>query len=140
MIEELRSSGRLNLMAGRLISCDLESSRIAVAIRKKGDRNETTPRLLFDAAFRCTGPEADITKTNVPVLQSLRAHGLISPGPLGVSPRATREAAASLWLLGPLQREDLWEITAVREIRQQAQEVAAEIQHVLKQHSNTSNQ
>jgi uncharacterized NAD(P)/FAD-binding protein YdhS len=140
MIEELRSSGRLNLMAGRLISCDLESSRIAVAIRKKGDRNETTPRLLFDAAFRCTGPEADITKTNVPVLQSLRAHGLISPGPLGLSPRATREAAASLWLLGPLQREDLWEITAVREIRQQAQEVAAEIQHVLKQHPNTSNQ
>ena len=96
-------------------------------------REEGALTPLFDAAFMCAGPEADITKINVPLLQSLRDHGLIEPGPLGLGPRTTPEAAASLWLIGPLRREDLWEITAVREIRQQAIEVVAEIQNFLKQ-------
>jgi uncharacterized NAD(P)/FAD-binding protein YdhS len=140
IIAQLQSSGRLNLMAGRLLTCGLESSRIAVTIRKRGVSKDPTSRHLFDVAFRCTGPEADITKTTVPLLRKLHAHGLIEPGPLGLGPITTREAPTSLWFLGPLQREELWEITAVREIRQQAGEVATEIQRPLRSHSTTLEQ
>jgi uncharacterized NAD(P)/FAD-binding protein YdhS len=139
VIDRLQSSGRLALMAGKLVSCQLDSPQTAATITVRGARNESPARHLFDASFRCTGPEANITKTTVPVLQNLRNHGFIEPGPLGLGPTLARKAPPSLWLLGPLRREELWETTAVREVRQQAHEVAVEIQNFLKASLTTNN-
>jgi hypothetical protein len=40
-----------------------------------------------------------------------------------------------LKLLGPIQRDSLWEITAVRELRLEAQKIAKEVMHTLELHS-----
>jgi uncharacterized NAD(P)/FAD-binding protein YdhS len=37
------------------------------------------------------------------------------------------EAAPPLWVIGPLQRETLWEMTAARELRDEAERVAEKI-------------
>lgn len=124
VLERLQSSNRLQLIAGRILECNRDGERLTIALRERGPSGAIIRRSC-DVAFRCTGPEADITKTDNPLLKALHAHALIEPGPLGLSPLRAREDVP-LWLLGPLQREDLWEITAVREIRQQALDVAAE--------------
>jgi len=135
VLERLQSTHRLHLLAGRLVECAQEGKRLAIAIRERALAGTTVQRTV-DVAFRCTGPEADITKTDNPLLRAFHAHALVEPGPLGLSPLCVREGAIPLWLLGPLQREDLWEITAVREIRQQAQDVAAEV-HVFRRNTAT---
>jgi uncharacterized NAD(P)/FAD-binding protein YdhS len=135
VLERLQASNQLQLIAGRLVECNRDGERPTIAFRERGPSGAIIRRS-FDAAFRCTGPEADITKTDNTLLRALHAHALIEPGPLGLSPLRAGEHAVPLWLLGPLQREDLWEITAVREIRQQAQDVAAEV-HVFLRNTAT---
>jgi uncharacterized NAD(P)/FAD-binding protein YdhS len=139
VLEQLQSSHRLQLIAGRLVECKPDGARLSVAFRERGPLGAIIRRS-FDVAFRCTGPEADITKTDSPLLKSLCVQNLIEPGPLGLGPLRASEDSIPLWLMGPLQRENLFEITAVREIRQQAYEVATEIQDFLATATTASNQ
>jgi uncharacterized NAD(P)/FAD-binding protein YdhS len=131
VLARLEAAQRLKVIAGRLLAFADNSPPISVTIRKRGERGPTTMRACFDVAFRCTGPEGDITKSDSPLLRTLLSQSVIQPGPLGLSPILTNDSPPSLWLIGPLQRENLWEITAAREIRQQAHAVATEIRDAL---------
>jgi uncharacterized NAD(P)/FAD-binding protein YdhS len=75
----------------------------------------------FDAAFLCVGPEGDISRMTNPLVQNLLRRGLVKPGPLKLG---IVESAPHLWVIGPLQRENLWEITAARELREEAEKIA----------------
>jgi hypothetical protein len=68
----------------------------------------------------------------MPLAQNLLRRGLLAAGELSlgavIPPLALPEQHIHrLKLLGPLQRESLWEITAVREIRIEAEKIANEI-------------
>jgi uncharacterized NAD(P)/FAD-binding protein YdhS len=89
-------------------------------------------REIFDRAFICAGFEEDLTKVEMPLIQNLLASGIIASGELrlGVAPGATslaENAASRLHIIGSLQREALWEITAVRELRICAEQIVAHI-------------
>jgi uncharacterized NAD(P)/FAD-binding protein YdhS len=65
----------------------------------------------------------------LPLARSLVASGLVTRGPLRLGARVATErlpehVASRLLLVGPLEREDLWEITAVRELRDSAERAA----------------
>ena len=84
----------------------------------------------------CAGPGGDVHSADSPLVQALLARGLAAPDALALGMRATADGALvgadggvrpSLHLLGPLRRGELWETTAVGEIRQQAQRIAAAI-------------
>ena len=130
-LSRLVETDRLRIVAGRFLQSEGDSSQVTVTIRERGASPTCTLRERFDVAFQCTGPEGDITQSNSPLLRSLVAQGLITPGPLRLGPLRDTSDGAPLWLIGPLRRETLWETTAVREIREQAYEVAAEVRSYL---------
>lgn len=139
-LRQLQHAERLHILSGRLRETRDHGGKLLITITRRGDHQPMTLHPLFDVAFQSTGPEGDITKIDHPLLQSLAAQHLIEPGPLGLGPVRNDLDGLPLWLVGPLRREDLWETTAVREIRQQAHEVATEIAHYLSRITNTSKQ
>jgi uncharacterized NAD(P)/FAD-binding protein YdhS len=127
-IRNLEAAGRLRRLKGAVRSAERTTNRSKVAFHTADGVREST----FDRVFMCAGPESDPSKMRMPLIQNLLAHGTIVLGPLklGIAPGQTslpQHAATRLHIVGSLQREALWEITAVREIRLQAQLVAERI-------------
>jgi uncharacterized NAD(P)/FAD-binding protein YdhS len=80
-----------------------------------------------------TGPESDLRRCPDPLLRRLLTAGHVRPGPCGIGiatagPGQLLDAhgspTAGLWTLGANRRGDLWESTAIPEIRDQARHLA----------------
>jgi uncharacterized NAD(P)/FAD-binding protein YdhS len=87
----------------------------------------------FAYAFNCTGPLHSIARSNDPLLRSLLDGGEIRPDRLGIGIEVdgTCRAGEHLWAMGPLTKGRYWEIIAVPDIREQAAQVADDIQREL---------
>ncbi|NDZ88259.1 adenylyl-sulfate kinase, partial [Streptomyces sp. SID10115] len=82
----------------------------------------------------CSGPGLRPAASDDPLLTCLLSSGLALPGPLGMGFATTpggqlrsRDGYRSMWTLGAHRRGELWETTAVPEIRQQAADIARSI-------------
>jgi len=133
-VQQLVNSNRLSVHAGAITSFERASSGVNVTIT---DSNTQTPHI-FDVAFLCAGPESDLSKVQAPLIKNLLTRGIIERGALGLGAHPTRtslpqHARARFRILGPLQREALWEITAVREIRVEAEHIAREVLELIPQ-------
>ena len=96
-----------------------------VQILVKGDPEAVTSAT-FDRVFLCTGPESNLKTTADPMIRNLLKRGLLRPGTLelGADPQC---ALPPIYMIDPLQREKLWEINVVRELRQEAKQLAERI-------------
>jgi uncharacterized NAD(P)/FAD-binding protein YdhS len=83
--------------------------------------------------INATSPEPCLDRTTNPLLRRLRATGLVRPGPLGIGLDTTatgqiRDRAGrpvpGVWTLGCPRRGQLWETTAIPEIRTQAADLS----------------
>jgi uncharacterized NAD(P)/FAD-binding protein YdhS len=132
VLDALRKSGRLIVTAGRLQSAHRDGGKIELEYLL----GRETVRKSFDIAMCCAGPESDIRKVELPLIGNLLRRGIIRPGPLGlgidpIESSLPGDVQQRFRILGPLQREHLWEITAVREIRSEAVRLAKEVhQHL----------
>ena len=126
-IHRLIAEGRLQVMAGRVISAEDTAESIDVQLRRRGQ--PSAERLSFAYAFNCTGPLHAIERTRDPLLRALLDSGQARPDPLGMglAVDANSRAGERLWALGPLTKGRYWEIIAVPDIREQAAEVAGDI-------------
>lgn len=129
LLSQLQSSNRLDLIAGRVVKWHDTTTTITTTIAKRGAAGDTSEER-FDVAFLCIGPEGDLRKVESPLVKNLIKRNLISPGPLKLGATSERNTPR-LWVLGPLQREDRWEITAVRELREEAKRVAQQVTQTL---------
>lgn len=130
----LRSSGRLKVHAARLESASLQREAVLVRIRRRHhDHLET---LSVDRLIACTGPQNDIRRNTQPLVQQLLRDCIATPGPLniGFATAPNGEILADdgthvqgFFTLGSLRKGELWESTAVPELRVQAQQVAEEL-------------
>ncbi len=121
-LRSLLDRGQLQIKAARLAGFALAGDRARVRLRPRGGGGEQT----VEAArvVNCTGPASALDQLALPLIDSLRAQGLIKPDGLGLGLEtndcAVLEAggAVSSWLyaLGPLTRPAWWEITATPEI------------------------
>jgi uncharacterized NAD(P)/FAD-binding protein YdhS len=84
----------------------------------------------------CTGAGAPVGRCDDRLVGQLVDDGIAAPDDLSLGLRARADGALlnacgaahdDVWLLGPLRRGELWESTAVRELRAQAAEVAAAV-------------
>jgi uncharacterized NAD(P)/FAD-binding protein YdhS len=90
---------------------------------------------LFDCAFDCRGLWNSLPSHKNPVLQSLIDAKLARYDSLGLgiipykdhTGAVTGELSPHLFTLGSLRRGELWETTALREIRQQAEVISKTI-------------
>jgi uncharacterized NAD(P)/FAD-binding protein YdhS len=133
-IEELRHTGQLRFYAGRLT--DLEEKAIGAEARFRLRGTVQTRTLLVSKVINCTGPRSDYSKYQHPLLINLLAQGLIDHDPLALGIRATEHGEVLryrggvvgwLYTIGAPLKGDLWECTAMPEIRNQARDLAARI-------------
>ena len=127
-IAELEAGGRLVRHAGRVVSIAAQDGRVALRYRPRGKR--TLAVLDVDVAVPTTGPSMDVRALDDPLVRSLLASGQARPGPHGLGFATAADGAVlgpmqdRLWTLGGMRRGDLWESTAIPEIRVQARELA----------------
>ena len=132
-VARLVAEGRLEVMAGRVLSAHESSDALEVEVRRRG---APQPRkMTFDFAFNCTGPLHAIGRTRDPLLRSLLDTGAARSDQLGigleVDERSRVAGGERLWALGPLTKGRFWEIIAVPDIREQAAVVADDIEREL---------
>lgn len=112
-IQELIKSGELKITKGNADSIELSE---------------------YDLVLNCTGPNTNYKEAGHPLLRRLFEKNLIKPDPLGMGIETNKkgQAARAIFALGPLRKGQLWESTAVPELRAQAEEVANEILKTLR--------
>jgi uncharacterized NAD(P)/FAD-binding protein YdhS len=130
-VEELTSSGQLALTAGRILSVTPAGDGLAVRMRERSGGRERTLRVA--SVVNCTGPNGDVRSGGSRLLDTLQAAGVVRPHPLALGLDTCRDGAlrngqgqtsATLFAIGPLRRGELWETTAIPEIRSQAEALA----------------
>jgi uncharacterized NAD(P)/FAD-binding protein YdhS len=138
-VDELTGSGRLALSSGRIQSVRPDGDALLVDVRERAGGE--TRSLRVASIVNCTGPNGDVRTGGSRLLESLCAEGAVHPHPLGLGLDtcaggavldARGHASESLFAIGPLRRGELWETTAVPEIRAQAQALA---RHLVSQRS-----
>ena len=134
-VARLIGEGRLEVMAGRIVSARQAADGLDVDIRRRGAASASTYHCAY--AFNCTGPLHAISQTRDSLLRSLLDAGALRPDRLDigldVDDRSRAVGGERLWALGPLTKGRYWEIVAVPDIREQAAEVADDIARELKE-------
>ncbi len=129
-VGSLERAGRLRFEAGRVDRVEPAGHALGVALRRPDGR---TSRHLVAAVVNCTGRSGDVTAS--PLLARLHAAGLCRRGSAGLGVACDAHGAVldamgrptGMLALGPLRRGDLWESTAIPEIRGQAFAIAEAI-------------
>ncbi len=127
---ELRAQGKVEVIAGRIRGSARKSEAVEMTIaqRSGGDR-----LLQVDRAINCTGIHEEYRKDPRRLIRSLIESGLASANDLGIGFRTDEfgglvdvrgRPSTVLFVLGPPRRGELFETTAVPEIRCQAESVA----------------
>jgi uncharacterized NAD(P)/FAD-binding protein YdhS len=132
-IARLVGGGRLEIMAGRIVSAHERGSALEVEYRRRGSPNAQVRRFAY--AFNCTGPLHSIERSKDPLLRSLLDAAQVRPDQLGIGLEVDEDSRAGerLWALGPLTKGRYWEIIAVPDIRDQAAAVAEDIARELQE-------
>jgi uncharacterized NAD(P)/FAD-binding protein YdhS len=130
-IVRLVGEGRLEIVAGRITSVRQNGDGLDVDFRRRGAETGQNETVAY--AFNCTGPLHSMARTKDRLLRSLLDGGEIRPDHLGIGLEVdgTCRAGEHLWAMGPLTKGRYWEIIAVPDIRDQAAEVADDIQREL---------
>ena len=133
-IGALRASGRLEIVAGRVIRVKQDQNGITAEIARRG-RGELEKRR-FIRVIDCTGIANNPHQSSNPLIRALLASGAARTDPLGIgldvsdgyalidawSRHSTRVRA-----IGPLARAAFWECIAIPDIRLQRRDLAEKI-------------
>ncbi len=131
-VTRLEETGTLARHRGRIERMNVtDAGRASVRyIEPTGEPRE----IVVDLVVNCTGPESNYRKLNDPLVLNLLARGLIHPDPLflgleiapnGALVSGRGDYSKVFYTLGSPRRGQLYESTAVPELRQQAQQLAA---------------
>jgi len=131
-IDQLRSAGRLSVQRARILAVAEKPTGLGVRIEQGGRVTEIAAGWLINA----TGPAADVTATTDPLLRDLLDSGLARPDPLRLGLEVDARGALLnvsgtpsdiIVALGPPLRGQLYETTAIPEIRDQAAALAGRL-------------
>jgi uncharacterized NAD(P)/FAD-binding protein YdhS len=135
-IERAIAGGQLKIVRGRIDAIEQQPARdgLRVSIRHgHGTRTLDVARVV-----NCTGPEAHPGRTSNPLLQGLIGDNVGHCDSLGLGLAVDSEsrvigangaAHSSLFAVGSLTRGTRWEVTAIPEIREQANGVIRRLLH-----------
>jgi uncharacterized NAD(P)/FAD-binding protein YdhS len=136
-LDGYKASGTLQIMAGRLQECSRgRSTQVRVSLKAGGERVVDVDRIIS-----CTGIQESYTNSPRPLIRSLMDNGLACANDLGMGFRTdglgalmdgNMSPSSVFFTLGPPRRGELFETTAVPEIRAQAQALALRLAHSAK--------
>ncbi len=130
-VGELRASGLLTVARGRILAVACSSAGVDVTLQTHGGAHARELRVA--SVVNCTGPAGDVLAGGSRLLGALCTAGVARAHPLALGldtgdGGALRDARGreheTLFAIGPLRRGELWETTAVPELRTQAQALA----------------
>ena len=131
--DALAASG-VRSIAGRILSIALEGPCVSVRIKTRGTEN--IDEWQFDQIINCTGPCTDIGKITDTFISYLSKEAMICADALNLGINVDKDYAvvdssgkSSGWLsyVGPMLKAQLWEATAVPELRQHARALAIQV-------------
>lgn len=131
-VENMLRTGQLTVTAGRVEEVAPVGNALAVRFRRRGSRD--MEHCTVQSVVNCTGPRSDYRNVDKPLIASLLRRGILCCDPLflgadalpdGRLLNADGKPSKFFYTLGPPLKGVLWESTAVREIRQQAADLAA---------------
>jgi uncharacterized NAD(P)/FAD-binding protein YdhS len=142
VMETARSQGRFAVVAGRIISMHDVEDGVQVVVKPRGsDAYET---LSVQRVINCTGPSRDLLAGFSSLIGALCDRGLSRPDPIGLGLQTGGSAAVlgssgtrseRIFVIGTLLKGELWETTAVRELRVQAADLASHLASILERSS-----
>ncbi len=138
-LQQQRLHGLLEVHAGVVVAVRPVGEQLVLQINSRVHRDAAAHVFQYkaDMVINCTGPEQDYRNLPGHLLQQAIAAGTLAAGPLGLGLAAdaaslrVKDAKAAVqpavYAIGSLLRGELWETTALHEIRQQARQIAAGI-------------
>lgn len=142
LVERGLASGQIRVLCGSIASIVTSRTtpnrvrRLDVSVCLDGTTpSQGTTVIGADRIYHCIGPAMRVHEIPDPLLQSLLSRGVVSSDGAGLGLRADDRGLAirsdgqtnrALFVLGALRRGDLWESTAVPELRLQTRTVADE--------------
>lgn len=134
-IQQLRIDGKLLIKSGRIIDIKEINEKILVSFLDKKSGDQKT--IEVSRVINCTGPETDIDKMDHYFLKNCISKGIIIQDDLklGIKTNVTnfkvfnkdQKEQDAIYTLGSNLKGELWESTAVNEIRGQAEQLATVI-------------
>jgi uncharacterized NAD(P)/FAD-binding protein YdhS len=137
-LRELLAGAQLRCLTGQVLAA--RSTGAGVEVDVATSRSARVRRLTCERVVVCTGAGMDIRRSGNELLDTLLAEGLASPDPLALGLRTTAagalldargDADMRVFTLGALRRGELWETTAVDEIRAQAERLVGTLERSL---------
>lgn len=134
ILDAAMESGQLSHYAGRIQSCQEFENGVNVKICERGTHEDIV--LQVKRIVNCTGANCDYRRLQHPLVASLHEQRLIRPNRLsmgidtasnGALIDADGNTSQMLYTLGTPRKGNLWETTAVPEIRSQAANLAQEL-------------
>lgn len=130
-IEAAKGSDQLRVCAGRIVACNVDGGQATVMFR--GRESGSLEIMRAARVIDCTGSGTDITQSADRLLQALLINRAARADPLRLGLDVSAEGAVlsaagiasdRLFVIGPLTRGAIWEITAVPELRCQCRDMA----------------
>ncbi len=131
---EMMASGQLKIIAGRVEDFIEADGQVTVNVRARSDQELLQYKVA--KVINCTGSELDFCQIEDPLIIDLFTKGLIKADKMSLGLDADEQGALKdaegnaqgvLYTLGPPLKGQLWETTAVPEIRKQAENLAQNI-------------
>ncbi|MCU0071551.1 FAD/NAD(P)-binding protein [Pseudomonas koreensis] len=129
--EEAVLNGQIHSLAGRVQKVVGSSEAVAVDIQLRSSGR--LEQIKVARVINCTGPNTNLRRVDDKLISQLREDGLVQLDPLGLGLNVDQWLAVKgkdgntvPWLhyVGPMLKADLWEATAVPELRQHAKHLA----------------
>ncbi|HEX3983567.1 MAG TPA: FAD/NAD(P)-binding protein [Acidisoma sp.] len=139
-LAEARRMGQLRIQAGRIRSYAVTSAG-TVEVQYRPRFKDHVENLSVSRVVNCSGPESDFGRIRDPLLRRLLDKGAVRPDALSLGLDITRTCALlgrdgaisrRLFAIGPVTKGAFWEMTAVPDIRQQAEFLAGQLAALVK--------
>lgn len=139
-IQQLRIEGRLHINSGKII--DFSETERDITLTYFDKKEQETRELKISRVINCTGPETNLKNLDQSFLKNCLLNGILTQDSLNLGIKtntATYQVFDSngvphknLFTIGSSLKGELWESTAVNELRVQAKNLAGELLRDLK--------
>ncbi|MGG7036802.1 MAG: FAD/NAD(P)-binding protein [Flavobacterium sp.] len=137
-IQQLRIDNKLHINSGRILNFTEDDTAITVEYFDK--KEQTVKTLKVSRIINCTGPETDLMNIDHSFLKNCLLKGILTQDKLklGIAANTTTfqvidsegKAHNNLFTIGGNLKGELWESTAVNELRKQAEILAENLKNI----------
>src|SRR5690606_33943649 len=134
-IQQLRIDGKLHINSGKII--DINESNESIIIQYFDKKENEIKEINVSRIINCTGPETDLMSLDKRLLKNCLLKGILTQDKLSLGIKANTESFKivnsdgkphpNLFTIGSNLKGELWESTAVNELRGQAEKLAEKL-------------